>query len=1144
MHSMVQKTRSAVCLLAILACAAAVSAQEFRSTLSGRVIDQQDAVVPGVTVAATQIQTGARTETVSGADGQYTLPFLLPGTYRLSTEVAGFKRYVREGISVSANERLAIDIPLEVGQIADSVTVTADSSMLETATGSVGQVITQSQVENIPMNGRSPLMMAQLWAGVIPQGGPLLARPFDVSHTSDFSMSGAPSQNNELLMDGAPNSIRVRTAAYNPPMDAVLELKVEAFQSDAAFGHTGGGTVNLVSRAGTNQFHGGVSEYNQVGRLAATPFFVNRAGQRKPFMLWNQYGFTLGGPVVVPKVINGKNKLFFFYAFEGIRQPGPLALTDTVPTEAERRGDFARLLSINSNYQIYDPASGVREGARVRRSPFPNNIIPTPRLSPIALKLLQYFPLPNQSGGVDGANNLFTNAPQMDRFDNNLGRLDYNVSASHKIFFSFRESSRNSTEQSYFHNIARGRQFFRDSWGTTLDDVMTLNPTTVLNVRLNWTRFAEMRRLLSSGLDMTTLGFSSTLAKASSLPVLPMIEITRFAVLGESNHNITPFDSFQIFPNLVKVRNKHNLKLGADLRLMRESDYKPRYSSGRYTYNANWTRGPLDTSSTAPLGQELASFLLGLPTGGQFDVNSFRSSQSAYYAIFFQDDFRAARNLTLNLGVRYERETPTTERFDRQLIGFDTAANTSVTAKAKAAYALSPIPEVPVSQFNPVGGLLFASSSNRNPYTTFGKNFSPRVGVAWTPAGARNVIRGGIGVFYFDLGITALNQTGFSQSTSLVATQDGYLTPYATFSNYFPDGIQQPLGASQGIDTYLGQGVAWYNNAPKNPYSLRWNLSVQRLITPELVLEIGYIGNRSNNLGVDQQYNFVPAKYLSTAPTRDQANIDFLATQVKNPFAGLIPGTNLNSATVARTQLLYAIPQFTGVTQQSMNLGNSISHTLLARLERRMRGGLQMQASMQYSRIIQELTRLNNSDVQLERRVAPEDRPLRGVVSGTYALPFGRGRRFAAGGRALNQVAGGWSLNGVYIWQSGPAVEWGDMIYFGGDLKWNAANIDRVFDTTRFNTDSRLQRSQSVRTFPSAFSGLRADSVSNLDLSAIKDFPILESLKLQYRCEFFNALNHPVFGGPDVSATSSTFGRTYSQANQARRIQMALRLIW
>ena len=316
--------------------------------------------MPGVTVVATQTQTGSRTQTVTSADGQYTLPFLLPGTYQLSAEVAGFKRYVREGISISANERLSIDIPLEVGQIADSVTVTADAPLLETATGSVGQVITQSQVENIPMNGRSPLMMAHLWAGVIPQGGPMLTRPFDVSHTSDFSMSGAPSQNNELLMDGSPNSIRVRTAAYNPPMDAVMEVKVEAFQSDAAFGHTGGGTVNLVSRAGTNQFHGGVSWYNQVGRLAATPFFVNRAGQKKPFMLWNQYGFTLGGPVVIPKVVNGKDKLFFFYAFEGIRQPGPLALTDTVPTEAERRGDFSRLLSINSNYQLYDPLSGVQ----------------------------------------------------------------------------------------------------------------------------------------------------------------------------------------------------------------------------------------------------------------------------------------------------------------------------------------------------------------------------------------------------------------------------------------------------------------------------------------------------------------------------------------------------------------------------------------------------------------------------------------------------------------------------------------------------------------------------------------------------------------------------------------------------------------
>ncbi len=1141
----VQRTISLIALLGFAA-AGLVSGQEFRSTLSGRVMDQQQAVVPGARITAVQMETHSATTTTSGEDGTFTLPYLLPGTYEVSVQCEGFKRYVQQGIVISANERKAIDIVLELGTLSEAVTVTADAPMLETATGSVGQVMTSRQVENIPINGRNPLVMAHLYTLVTPQGGTVLTRPFDTAHTSDISIAGAPNRTNELLLDGAPNTTRDGRAAINPPMDAVMEVKVEGFQTDAAFGNTGAGTVNVVTKAGTNEYHGALYHYNQVSRLAATPFFTNRSGQKKPFALWNQFGVTGGGPVILPLILNGRDKLFFFFSYEGIRQPNPNYLAGTTPTPAMKNGDFSSLLALGSSYQIYDPLTGVVDGTRVRRLPLANNVIPAARINPVARNLLQYFPAPNAPGGPDGRNNFFGAAAQKDNWDNYLGRLDWNLSATNKFFLSTRYNYRNSFEQAFYKNIARGRNFIRDNWNVILDNVHTLSPTTYLNSRASWTRFLEQRRLNSTGFDLVAAGFPPSLAAQSPLAVIPVVEIGGFVPLGDSNHNITPYDSFQILNSLSKVINRHSIKTGADLRLYRESNWQPRYSSGRYQFSTNWTRGPYSNSSSAPLGQEMASYLLGLPTGGSWDLQSYRTVQAGYWALFLQDDVRVSRNLTVNLGVRYEKELPVTERFNRLVIGFDPTAINSVTKPATEAYAARPIPEVPPAQFNARGGLLFATPGNRSPYNTRSKNFSPRAGFSWRLPGARRtVVRGGAGMFYFDLGLANFNQTGFSQSTALVATLDGYLTPYATLSNPFPDGIQKPTGASLGYDTYLGRGISYFNRDVQNPYSVRWNVSVQHQLATNLLIEATYLANHAVHLTVDRPVNFVPNQYLSRSPIRDQAVINFLSANVPNPFANLLPGTTLNGSVTSRAQLLAAFPVYTGVTANATNEGSSIAHMGILKVEKRFSNGLQFQGAFQLSKTLQRLSLLNDGDVALEKRISPQDATRRAVINGIYELPFGKGKRFASGAnRILNLAIGGWVLSGLYTLQSGPPLSWGNVVYVGGDLQMDPRNIERAFDTSRFIRSPELQPSRNLRTFSSAFSNLRADGVNTLDMSAIKNFTLRERIRLQYRCEFFNAPNHPLFGAPDVSPTSTTFGQIRTQANEPRRIQMALRLVW
>jgi hypothetical protein len=1131
---------------AMFAATRPIAAQEFRSMLFGRVMDPQQALIAGAKVTVVQIETRSSYSATSEAGGTFTLPYLLPGNYEVSAEAAGFKRYVQRGIVISANERVTLDIVLELGAVTESVTVSADAPMLEAASASVGQVLTSRQVENIPINGRNPLVMAHLYTLVTPQGGTVLTRPFDTSHTSDIAIGGTPNRASEFLLDGAPNTTRDSRAAVNPPMDAVMEVKVEGFQSDASFGNTGAGTINVVTKAGTNEYHGAANHYNQVSRLGATPFFNNLTGQGKPFSLWNQFGVVTGGPMIVPKVVNGRNRVFYFFAYEGIRQPNPNPLAGTTWTPAMKNGDFSKLLAINSSYQIYDPLTGVVNGTRVQRQPLANNVVPASRINPIARNLLQYFPEPNAPGGVDGRNNFFGNAPQRDNWDNYLGRIDLNTSAKNKFFMSTRHNGRDSVEQAFYRNIARGRHYYRDIWNVMLDNVHTLTPTMYLNSRVSWTRFDEQRQLLSQGFDLTAVGFPASLAAQSPLPVIPVVEVSGLVPLGDSNHNMTPYDSYQIFNSLSKVVHRHTVKMGADLRLYRESNWQPRYSAGRYQFSTNWTRGPFSNSSSAPFGQEMASYLLGLPTGGSWDLQSYRSVQSGYWSLFVQDDFRVSRALTLNLGLRYEKELPVTERFDRLVVGWDPAAVNSVSVAAKAAYTARPIPEVPAAKFVTTGGLLFANAQNRSPYATHSRNFSPRFGFAWNPEAARKtVVRGGVGIFYFDLGVADFNQTGYSQSTPLVSTLDGNLTPYSTLTNPFPDGIQKPTGAALGYDTFLGRGISSFNRGVQNPYSVRWNFTLQHQLAANFVVEATYLANHAVHLTVSRPLNFTPTQYLSRSPVRDQATIDFLSANVPNPFSGLLPGTNLTGTVTTRDQLLSAYPVYTGVTMNGVNEGSSYSHMALIKLEKRFSNGLQFQCAYQLSHTIQRLGLLNDGDAYLEKRIAPEDATHRAVLNGIYELPFGKGKRF--GGRSnavLERVIGGWLISGMYTLQSGPPIEWGNVVYLGGPLNMDARNISRAFDTTRFVRDSAQQPSRNLRTFDTAFTSLRADGVNIWDASVIKNFPLKERVRLQYRCELFNVANHPLFGPPDVSPTSSTFGRIQTQANQPRRIQMALRLVW
>ncbi|HEY1339167.1 MAG TPA: carboxypeptidase-like regulatory domain-containing protein, partial [Bryobacteraceae bacterium] len=476
--------RSTALLVVSLFAASAALSQEYRATLTGRVLDAQGAVMPSVAVTAVNQSTGAKSETVSGPDGVYTIPFLPPGQYTVTAQAQGFKQYRRENLQLSTGERVGVDIPLELGTTTEAVTVTAEAPLLSTETATVGQVIGTHEVENLPMNGRTPLVLAQLAMGVTPNSDPKFSRPFDNSGPSDFSMGGAPSRTNELLTDGVPNTTRDSRVAYNPPVDSVQEVRVHSFEADAAYGHTGGGTVNVVLRGGTNRLHGTAYEFNQTSALAATPFFTNKAGLTPPVTRYNQYGVNAGAPIWIPKIFNGKDKAFWYFAWEGIKDSFPEPITTTVPTEAMRNGNFSALLNVPGGekcvaqtgfncYQLFNPFTGVQKGSRVQREPFVGNIIPQNLLSPIAKSALQFYPLPNQPGEPDSANNYLANTVRTDNYNNELGRLDFNLSEKHKFFWNFHHNDRIENRSNHFFNIATGNFLSRVNWGSVLDDVYT-----------------------------------------------------------------------------------------------------------------------------------------------------------------------------------------------------------------------------------------------------------------------------------------------------------------------------------------------------------------------------------------------------------------------------------------------------------------------------------------------------------------------------------------------------------------------------------------------------------------------------------------------------------------------------------------------
>jgi hypothetical protein len=1148
--------------------------QEYRGSLSGQVLDPSGAAVPGARLILINTATNVRLTTVTNAEGHYTLPYLQPGAYTLRLEHPGFKSFQRSPIEVRIDEAVTVDAQMELGSGTETVNVQAETPLLDTASASLGESVDSRRVVELPIQQGVPFHLIALTPGVVKTGTNMLdENPYDGTIIS-YSVGGESASSNLITIDGATTGqvSGGNGPSFSPPEYSVGEFRVMTSSFSAEQGFTQGANVSVSLKSGTNTLHGGVADYGGGnGSLIANQYLNVVAGRPKsPSGPYRRRELGIGGPVYIPKLYDGRNKTFWYFGFTNLDRTQVLTQYLTVPTVPERRGDFSALLPLGASYQIYDPYSWKSNGnGTYTSSPLPNNIIPasifnqTPA-SKIGVGFLQFWPLPNNIGGPsynpNGTNDFYCNqSGQSNQYWGMDLRIDHYFGTRNRFYGSMHRFDRNNQDYNIFQNNVSG-----DSWkihprGGVIDDVEVISPSLVMDVRLGFDDYDKLVTSLGSiPLTWRYSTYSQGVAGFAQLDsyIDPAIErmpsISPAGVQGAPpGANLTWNQSYTYEPSVhfTKTHGPHTMNFGWDMLARRDNAYLPGLgATGSFNFNGAFMVGPLNTAAVAAEGQGLAQMEYGLPFSTSINIVPSSAAQSISHAFYFQDDWRVSRKLTLNLGFRYEYWGPTTERYNRSTAGWNPNATHTYAQAVEAAYLLNPTPEV--SALNLMGGLTFAGSANGGSHRLWQANnhdFMPRFGASYA-LDNKTVLHAGYGIFFGAMGdlFQAVNQTGFSRTTTYNATLnnglDGY--PY-NLANPFPAPPLPALGAGLGADTNVGGSISVVLPHPKDLYVQRWTFGVQRELPERIVVSIAYTGDRGVHLTTNKSLDALPNQYLSTLPTRDNATINYLGAQVPNPFKGLVPaGTSLNTnSTISRSQLLIPYPLFTGITYNTQR-GYNMYNSLQVSAERRFAKGFTGTFVFTWQNDMEATSFLNAGDPLPEKLPATTDFPVYFSASGLYELPIGHGHRLlASSSKVVNALLGGWQIDGVYRYQSGPPLGFGDALLNGTCPTWasialpsDQRNYLGWFNTSCFNTNSAQQLSNNLITLPARFSYIRGMPLSVMDLSGIKKFRVSERISIEMRWEFLNALNHVWLGAPNTTPTSGAFGQAGTEQSAPRRV--------
>jgi hypothetical protein len=1141
-------------------------AQQQTAELTGRITDTSGAAIPGATVTITNPAHGVRVVVQSGDRGGYTAPLLPPAEgYEIAVSRPGFQEVRRVGITLQVAQVAEVDLSLTVGAVTQTVTVTGAPPLLDTQTSSVGQVIPTRTITSLPLNGRSSFRLIQLTPGVTfnkSAYGQFGDVPVNTTWDANFSISGGQAQSNEILIDGIPSSVGFFNQITTiPTVDDTQEFKVQSDSLPAEYGRFGGGVVNVTTKSGTNDLHGTVFEFLRNSALDANDYFDNRAGRKLPAFKMNQFGAAVGGPVVIPHLYNGHNKTFFFGDYQGTRRIQGATFLGTVPTLAQRSGDFSQTYNAAGKLvTIYNPFSTAQNPtnpAQYVRSPFPGNIIPQSMLDPVALKILSYCPLPNTKGAAyTNGNNYISNAPMTVYQDAGSARIDQSVNQHYHFFGRFGWLLTNLTQPNTFGNIASGgagavgtTKFH--SWSFAFDNTIPISPTLLLTVDYGYARWFQSRQTLSYGFDNAKLGFPSSFVSQVGIPMFPAINVTGYSAMNGQSYLVNGNDSHSLLGSVTKILNRHTIVAGTDVRLHLINFFNVQASAGTFSFTPAQTQGPNPNTASAAAGNALASFLIGAGNSGSMPIGAGSALRDWYFAGYAQDDFRVSRKLTVNLGVRYETESPYTDRHNR-LNYFDT----SVASPARN----SQFPDL-------TGGLVFAGANRHSRVYDWNTwQFSPRLGFAYQMF-PTTVVRGGIGQVYAPLELSNnavgfVPTTGFSSSTAWETSLDGGLTPHNLLSDPYPQGLVQPAGASLGAATSLGQALSVWDAHPKSPESYQWNFGVQQQLPSDILVEAAYVGSRGLHLTHNFDINTLDPKYLSLGTA--------LQAQVPNPFQPYVTVGALSHPTVTRQQLLLPYPQYGAISVENRTWGGSNYQSAQFKVDKRTSHGVSFLAAYTISKWMSNVTSQDANigptnatgvqsfyDLAAEKSLSENDTPQSLILNVVGTLPFGRGQRFL--GRSsglLEKLIGGWTASGILTEQSGlPLVLTAPVTDGGSRPNWvpgasprlsssrsNSEKVAEWFNTAAFSLPPAFTFGNVSRTIGSA----RGPALHNLDFAVEKRTQLLERLNMQFRAEAFNLTNTAHFGMPNTSMNSVTFGQISSvlASPPPRQVQFAVKFLF
>ncbi len=1180
-------------LLCVLGCSFIVFGQETRGAIRGLVLDPNGAPVAGAKVVVSDPARGTSVSSTSNGEGFYQVNYLLSGKYSISVEVAGFKKLQRENVIVEIGNTIQVDLPLEIGGASETVTVTTDLQPLNTENGSVSQTIDAKRMADLPLSKGDPYKLIGTSTGVTYTGSARLDRPFEPTHIVGYAIDGTRGNRSDLTIDGAPSTSTANgnevIASYVPPSDIIQEFKVQTATFDAQFGNTEGGVTSISIKSGTNSLHGSGYYFTEPISFAANDVFGKARGQAIVQTKSKRLGGSISGPIVFPKLYNGKDKSFFLFGWESIRDTRPrfdAASTSWVPTAKLRLGDFSDYLPTNcaspgsGQVCIYNPFT--RVGANGAGTAFTGNVIPDNLISPVAKAVLKYYSLPKQSGLVGNIVDS-TLVEKTRKYDNWTFRVDQNITKNNRLFVRGSYYDRDSFYNDYMGTAATGNVFgFRSRQGI-IDDVHVINASTVLNVRYGFNRFIRIgeQREEAQGFDLTQLGFPSAYNNLVGAITrrFPRFDFTGGMLGTGFGNEFRPTTTHAPAVTLNKTFNTHSTKFGAELRVYREDDsFTSNDQTAQFSFDNTYTRPSSSSSSDVNGLQAYAAFLLGLPTTMQIVRRADYSEYSKTYGFFAQDDWKLTKNLTLNLGLRYELETPLRERNNKSIAYFDTnyvqqavqdAARAKLTATPVLGY--DGVTNIDPNTFNVKGGLVFASDANPDLYKTPKNTWLPRFGAAYQWKD-KTVIRGGFGMFAGFLGERRgdVIQPGYTRTTQVALTTNlgGSPIPQLMDVGFLNTTILAPVGSAQGYQTGLGTSISYFNPNPKVSKQMRYQIGVQREIPWGIYLEAMYVGNYGYDIEISRDINAVPLKYLNGDNSRTTAmtnNNTVLGANVSNPFVGVsqFAGTSFINSTITRSQLLRPFPSFGSITT-TVNDGKSWYNSGQLVISKRLASGFQGQLSYTFSKWIQQTEYLNAADATPTKMISDQDVPHRLAMNFTYALPFGKGAKFKSdAGGVLNGFIGGWQITGVYQYQAGFPIAFGtDLFYNGGNVGIKSTNTTAWFNTYAFTsvltqgiTSTLATPVSHIRTLPLRFSDVRRDSINNVDLSFLKDIRFNESMKLRLTFELFNAFNQPYLPAPNTNPTSalvlttpvpSGFGTVSgaTQDNYARRAQVGIKFVF